>query len=121
MTRPAILHIPPVPKSLLRVGKLHLRCHIKPKTHTTRQGILSISPSLISVCVSAAAREGEANAAVREVFSKIFHCPKSDVEIVRGLKSREKTIAICGVDVEGDEERYISALYKKLEDTIVKK
>ncbi|CAG8954161.1 hypothetical protein HYFRA_00005780 [Hymenoscyphus fraxineus] len=121
MTPPAILHLPPTPKSLLRIGKLHLRCHIKPKAHTKRQGILSVTPSVISVCVSAAAREGEANTAVREMFSKIFRCPKSDVEIVRGLKSREKTIAICGVDVEGNEERYISTVYKKLEDSILKK
>jgi uncharacterized protein YggU (UPF0235/DUF167 family) len=46
-------------------------------------------------------------------------CPKSDVEVIRGLKSRDKTVAIAGVDVKGDEQSCISRIRDQLEKAIV--
>jgi uncharacterized protein YggU (UPF0235/DUF167 family) len=45
-------------------------------------------------------------------------CPKSDVEVIRGLKSRDKTVAIAGVNVEGDEQSCISRIRDQLEKAI---
>lgn len=45
-------------------------------------------------------------------------CPKSDVEVVRGLKSRDKTVAIAGIDIEGDENSCISRIRDKLENAV---
>jgi uncharacterized protein YggU (UPF0235/DUF167 family) len=50
---------------------IHLQCHVKPGASKQREGILSISDSVIEVCVAAQARDGEANKAVRKVFSDV--------------------------------------------------
>jgi len=42
-------------------------------------------------------------------------CPKSDVEVVRGLKSRDKTVAIAGIDVK---EGWMKKIREKLLDSI---
>jgi uncharacterized protein YggU (UPF0235/DUF167 family) len=44
--------------------------------------------------------------------------PKSDVTIIRGLKSRDKTVAITGFDFEGDEEICVSRVRKQLYEAI---
>jgi uncharacterized protein YggU (UPF0235/DUF167 family) len=46
-------------------------------------------------------------------------CPKSDVEVIRGLKSRDKTVAVSGFDIRGDEKNFMSKLQEKLEGAIV--
>jgi hypothetical protein len=48
----------------------------------------------------------------------VLKCPKSDVEIIRELKSRDKTVAIAGVDVQGDEQSCISRIRDQLEKAI---
>jgi uncharacterized protein YggU (UPF0235/DUF167 family) len=48
----------------------------------------------------------------------VLKCPKSDVEIIRGLKSRDKTVAITGIDVDGDEQRCITRIRKQMEGSI---
>jgi hypothetical protein len=40
------------------------------------------------------------------------------VEIIRGLKSRDKTVAIAGFDIKGDQESAISKLKEKLQEAI---
>jgi uncharacterized protein YggU (UPF0235/DUF167 family) len=45
-------------------------------------------------------------------------CPNSDVEVIRGLKSRDKTVAITGVDLKGDEQSCISRIREQLEKAI---
>lgn len=76
---------------------------------------------MIDVCVSAQPRDGEANKAVRIVFSEALRCPKTDVEVVKGLKSKEKTvgIAVTGLGLDGDEKGLIERVRKKLERAMV--
>ncbi|KAL3426261.1 hypothetical protein PVAG01_03052 [Phlyctema vagabunda] len=83
--------------ALNSVNCVHLQCHVKPGASKQREGILSVSATAIELCVSARAREGEANKAVRELLSHVLNVPKSDVEVIRGLKSREKTVSVTGV------------------------
>lgn len=40
------------------------------------------------------------------------------MEVIRGFKSRDKTIAIAGIDVKGNEEMCISQIRDKLEDAV---
>jgi uncharacterized protein len=53
------------------LGSLYVQCRVKPGASKQREGIAFISDTIIAVCVSARAKEGEANEAVREVFSDI--------------------------------------------------
>ncbi|KAF1937504.1 YggU-like protein, partial [Clathrospora elynae] len=75
-------------------GAIHLLCHVKPGVNANREGIAAVTDDNIEVCVAAQARDGEANKAVREVIADALRVPKSDVEVVKGLKSREKTVAV---------------------------
>jgi uncharacterized protein YggU (UPF0235/DUF167 family) len=66
---PAIRYLAATSKS--KLGAIHLQCHVKPGASKQREGILSIDDNTIELCVSAQAREGEANKAVRELISDV--------------------------------------------------
>lgn len=44
--------------------------------------------------------DGKANADLVALFSKTLKVPKSDIEIISGLKSKKKRIAVCGLSPE---------------------
>jgi len=98
------------------LGTIHLLCHVKPGASKQREGVLSVSDDFIELCVSAQAREGEANKAVRDLISDILKVPKSDVQIIKGLKSREKLLAITGIDAKGDAQSCISKIREQLQN-----
>jgi uncharacterized protein (TIGR00251 family) len=99
------------------LDSIHLQCHVKPGASKQREGVTTITDEAVELCVAAAAREGEANKAVREVISDILKVPKSSVEIIKGLKSREKTIAIFGIDAHGDEQGCIAKIREQLQES----
>lgn len=66
---PVIRHVASSAKSAL--GLIYVQCHVKPGASKQREGIISVSDSVIEVCVSAQPRDGEANKAVRELFSDV--------------------------------------------------
>lgn len=68
MSLPAIRFIPSTTKAL---GAIYLQCHVKPGASKAREGIISVGEDVIEVCVSARAKEGEANKAVRDLFSSV--------------------------------------------------
>lgn len=80
---------------------LHLHCHIKPSVSAIRSGIQNITDNFVNINVSAQPRNGESNKAVRELIAGVLGVPKTDVEIVKGLKSREKVVAVVGVKFDG--------------------
>jgi uncharacterized protein YggU (UPF0235/DUF167 family) len=49
---------------------------------------------------------------------QIFKCPKSDIKIIRRLKSREKTISISGLGFRGDDEKCIPRIREQLESAV---
>jgi len=51
-------------------------------------------------------------------FSQVLKCPKSDVEVIRGVKSRDKTVAVAGIDTKGDEKSCISKIRQQLESSM---
>lgn len=52
---------------------------------------------LLKVYLTAPAVDGKANKALIPVLAAYFGAKKSQVEIIKGLKSREKTISINGL------------------------
>lgn len=83
--------------SKAKTGSIQLLCHVKPGVSANREGIGAVTDEGIEVRVAAQAKEGEANKAVREVIAEALKVPKSDVDIIKGLKSREKTVVISNV------------------------
>ncbi|KAF7912175.1 uncharacterized protein EAF01_001196 [Botrytis porri] len=79
---------------------IHLTCHVKPHSNASRVGIKAFSDtsSSIEVCVAQPARDNEANKGVVEVLSHILDCPKTDLEVIRGRKSKDKIVAYKGVE-----------------------
>ncbi|PSN64230.1 hypothetical protein BS50DRAFT_636434 [Corynespora cassiicola Philippines] len=79
---------------------VQLLCHVKPGVHADREGIASVTSEAIQVCVAARAREGEANRAVRNVIAEALRVPKSNVQVAKGLKSREKTLIVSNLTMQ---------------------
>jgi uncharacterized protein (TIGR00251 family) len=59
-----------------------------------RRNEIIIEGETVKVKVNAPAVDGKANKAVVECICKHFLLKKSEVEIIKGLKSREKTIQV---------------------------
>ena len=68
MSLSAIRFLPSTTKAL---GAIYLQCHVKPGASKQREGIISIGESVIEICISARAREGEANKAVQDLLSSL--------------------------------------------------
>ncbi|KAJ8109579.1 hypothetical protein OPT61_g7357 [Boeremia exigua] len=92
-------------KGRLTAGTIQLFCHVKPGASASREGIIAVNDDIIDICVAAQAREGEANTAVRTVLARTLKVPKSDVDIAKGTKSRDKTVSIqVGANITPAEE-----------------
>jgi uncharacterized protein len=99
------------------LDSIHLQCHVKPGASKQREGLAAINDEAVELCVAAAAREGEANKAVRDVISDILNVPRSSVEVIKGQKSRDKTIAIFGIDLRGNEQGCIAKIREQLQES----
>ncbi|PLB34300.1 DUF167 domain-containing protein [Aspergillus candidus] len=51
---------------------LHIACHVKPNASSKREGIISVGPDRVDVCVAAVPKNGEANSAVEGLFAGVF-------------------------------------------------
>ena len=71
---------------------------VKPKG-TTNQ-IKGVRDGVLLISVSAAPVDGAANAALIEVLAKALGCAKSTLEVVKGQKSREKSVGVSGLGLE---------------------
>ncbi|RYN19163.1 hypothetical protein AA0113_g8790 [Alternaria arborescens] len=98
-------------------GTVQLLCHVKPGVSAEREGITAVSDERIDICVAAQPKDGEANKAVREVIADALRVAKSDVEVVKGMKSRDKTVAVQ-VGVKGTAEQEVNRIRAVLESTI---
>ena len=52
---------------------------------------------------------------------QVFDVPKSSVEVIRGAKTREKTLSIADLDIDNSEEIYLQHATQKLLDAIEEK
>ena len=70
---------------------------------TTRASSPRIEPDGVGGCrvwVTSPPAEGEANKAVVELVAKAMGVAKSGVTIVRGMKSRDKVLALTGLSAQ---------------------
>ncbi|KKY26517.1 hypothetical protein UCDDS831_g01177 [Diplodia seriata] len=58
-------------------GSVSLACHVKPGASAKREGINSVTDDGVELCVSAQAKEGEANKAVQKLIAEVrtVHLP----------------------------------------------
>lgn len=98
-------------------GTIQLLCHVKPGVSANREGIAAVSDERIDICVAAQPKDGEANKAVREVIADALRVAKSDVEVIKGMKGREKTVAVR-TDVKGTAEEEVNRIRAVLEGTM---
>ncbi len=80
-----------------------LDVHVQPKA--SRNEIAGIYKGFLKLRICAAPVDGEANRECLKFLSKILKAPKSNMEIIQGEKSRQKSIRIGGVGVDELEER----------------
>ncbi|NLT67356.1 MAG: YggU family protein [Acidobacteria bacterium] len=74
---------------------LEVRLHIQPRAK--RPGIAGIHNGALKIKVTAPPVDDAANRAVIEFFATLLEIPKSSIQIVSGLKAREKTLEIRGL------------------------
>ena len=72
--------------------KLSIRVVPQAKRNMVKQ-----EEGVLKVYLTAPAIEGKANKALTEVLAKHFKVRRSQIQITKGLKSRDKTIIIEGI------------------------
>lgn len=72
-----------------------LRLHVTPRG--SRNEIVGWREGVLCVKITAPPVEGAANAAIVKFIADSLGVRKSQVELVSGDKSREKTLRICGI------------------------
>ncbi|OHF04525.1 hypothetical protein CORC01_00377 [Colletotrichum orchidophilum] len=100
------------------LGTLYLQCHVKPGASRVREGVTAVTDATVELCVSAQAKEGEANKAVVKLLSGVLGLPKSDLTITQGLKSRDKTVAVSNIE---NGELYMAKVRERLEEALADK
>jgi len=65
-----------------------------------KNSIESYSNDYLKIKISAPPRDSKANQELLKFLSKTFNISKSKISIIKGEKSRNKTIEIAGIDKE---------------------
>ncbi|CDM29467.1 hypothetical protein DTO013E5_5197 [Penicillium roqueforti] len=102
-----------------KLFNLHIPCYVKPNASARRAGITNVGIDRVDIAVAAVPRDGASNMAVSRVFAEIFNVPKSNVGIIRGAKSREKTLCVADLEIGDDgEEAYLQRATQILKDAV---
>ena len=80
------------------VKKTNLEIHLQPGTKSN--AIVSFNDGVLYVKVTALPQKGRANQALLELMAQALGIPKSAVAIIRGHTTRNKVIAIQGLNQE---------------------
>jgi len=80
--------------SLLHETKDGILIEVRVQPKAGRNELAGIQEGRLKIRLTAAPVEGEANRECLKLLAKIFDIPKSDMEIVKGRKSRLKTILV---------------------------
>lgn len=75
-----------------------LAIHIQPGAK--RSGVTGLHGDALKIRIAAAPLEGRANAALEVFIADALGIAKSKVEVVKGLQSREKLVAVHAEDAE---------------------
>jgi uncharacterized protein len=90
--------------SCFRIDGDTIRLEIKAVPGASKTELAGVKDGRLRIRLAAAPEDGKANAELISFLSKAFDCPKRDLRIVSGEKSRVKVVALpvgCGARVEG--------------------
>ena len=74
------------------------RVHVTPRS--SRTALLGVRAGVLCVALAAPPVEGEANAALVEFLARKLSVRKRAVRVIRGERSRHKTVCVEGVSAE---------------------
>jgi uncharacterized protein (TIGR00251 family) len=89
-------------------GTGEARIDVRVTPRAARDAISGWRDGVLLVRVTAPPVEGQANAALEKLLAAALGVPKSSVAVVSGKQSRDKTVAVAGLD-RHDIERRLSA------------
>ncbi len=79
--------------------------HVRVTPKGGRNAIDGVKQDRLRIRVAAAPADGAANEAARKLIAKAGGVPRSNVELVRGARSREKTFSVAGIAAGALEKR----------------
>jgi len=88
-----------------QAGAVTIDILVQPRASRAKLG--PVHDGRLKVAVTSPPVDGEANAAVIELFAKQLGVPRSAVEVIAGASSRRKTLRITGVTA-ADLERLVA-------------
>ena len=95
----------------LHDGKTGSAITVRVTPRASSNKIVSVSEDgTIKIHLTAAPVDGEANEGLIAFLSKALGVPKSNIEIVAGMRSRDKLISIVGVDAATLHARILAKL-----------
>ncbi len=86
-----------------------VRINLRVIPRAKRDAIEGFLDEVLRVRVTAAPQDGDANRAVVKLLAKQLGLPRSSVVLARGAKSRDKVIAVFGLDLTAIRERLSGA------------
>lgn len=86
--------------SVNKCGEIAIRIHAKPGAK--QNAITDVSAEAIAVQIAAPPVDGEANTELIKFISKVLQVRKSDLNLDRGSKSREKTLLLAKNTIDMD-------------------
>jgi uncharacterized protein (TIGR00251 family) len=89
-------------------GGITLRIRVKPRA--SREGVEGAREGVLVVRLTAPPVEGEANAALVRLLGRTLDVAPSSVRILRGTSSRDKLVAVAGVNASAARARLAAAL-----------
>jgi uncharacterized protein (TIGR00251 family) len=81
-------------KSCIRISGNLIYLHIKAIPGASKSQLLAVQEDRLRVKIAAAPEDGKANAELCAFLSNLLGCPKKEVKLQSGEKSRFKTLAI---------------------------
>jgi len=80
-------------------GKAGAVIQVRVTTRSANSGITGVmDDGTVKIRLSSAPVGGKANEELIKILSKVFNCPKTNIEIISGLTQKEKLVAIYGLN-----------------------
>jgi uncharacterized protein (TIGR00251 family) len=76
---------------------------VRVQPRASRNALIVEADGRVRVALTAPPVEGAANEALRAYLAEVFGVSRASVTVVRGEKSREKTVSLTGITAEGIE------------------
>jgi uncharacterized protein (TIGR00251 family) len=95
-------------KLTIRDGRVHVVLKVVPGAR--REKIVGLLGDALKVAVSKPPQGGEANRAVIALLARALGIAESQVQIIRGLTSPRKEVAIQGLDAQSVQTRLLAEI-----------